>query len=979
MNWFMRPAGIVLAAVIFWSASDQIALAAYQQPAARETKSDKSSTAWGWLKKRVSQLQSAAKRRVLGTESAKSDGAKAQAADKPDRLGWTFHDIDAQRALDELERFGLKLPVSVAGRLTLRVRVGVPWRHVFTAKDYRLFGFVQSDRLTVAGIELDQLRFGLSYIDGLLRLEKLQLTTPDLAAAEDALRLSGSAEVQLEPRGDLTARLDFERLSLGRILEQAGQAVVAASGEAAGHAEARAPVDRLRDLAAWNAQGRVNVKQLSVPGVPHAELEANLRFEQGTASLSKFTLRSADSPLSATGSATAQLQPPGDLTARLSLEHLDVESLASAAPQLAGMASGRLAVQAETSVALKRIQDAAAWQADASLTADDLRLAGLPPAQISTTLKLAEGMLTASRIDGDAEFFHLEGSGRVGVGSPFDYSATLQLTSSRLSRLNQLHADLRLPVEIGGRVGASAVLKGALEPNELSARGGVNARDLRIAGVAVERLELRYQANSQELQLHPLNAGLSGGTVSASVVVPFAAESQLRAGIRWDRLQIGPLVQRFAALPEALQARATGTLQARIPLNRLRDPAAWDAQGRADVDQLSFGAVRGARAGADVSLKHGTLQLQKLTATANPMRLDGSVRLGVAAPYDYAFKLALGNADLALFNSLPVAARPPWRLAGRAGVSADFSGSLEPFKAKGKGAVLGRQLRADGLRVDSFRADFWSNERQFGLSGIDAELYQGKATGQLTMPIAADASGAVAVSWNRLQAGNLLKDLQIAPSGPIGRSEGRIHATMDAGKFSDLAGWKGDAEASVEDVRAYGWAIRRAAAKARLNDGLLHLTELSVRSTPRAGGKPATIDGSGQVKLTAPYDFEAQLEIAAFDLAGIKGLPESLRPAVDVGGDVKSSLRASGTLDPLRLEAKGNLSAAGLLLAGAKIDSLSLHFAVDEKAVQLSELDVRLYDGTIRGAATLPLIPTTAGSARVNFQELDLGRLAADV
>ncbi len=352
MNWFMRLGGIVLAALIVWSASNQIALAAYQQPAASETKAEKSSTAWGWLKKRATQLQSAAKRQVLGTEAAESDGEKADDADKPGRLGWTFHDIDAQRALDELERFGLKLPVSVAGRLTLRVRVGVPWRHMFTTKDYRLFGFVQSDRLTVAGIELDHLRVDLSYIDGLLRLEQLQLTTPDLAAAEGTLRLSGSAEVQLEPRGDLTARLDFERLSLGRVLEQAGQAGVAASGEAAGHAEATAPVDRMRDLAAWSAQGRISVTQLSVPGVPHADLKAHLRFEQGTASLSKLTLRSADSPLSATGSATAQLQPPGDLTAQLSLEHLDVESLASAAPQLAGMASGRLAVQAETSVAL---------------------------------------------------------------------------------------------------------------------------------------------------------------------------------------------------------------------------------------------------------------------------------------------------------------------------------------------------------------------------------------------------------------------------------------------------------------------------------------------------------------------------------------------------------------------------------------------------------------------------------------------------
>ncbi|HXT60493.1 MAG TPA: hypothetical protein VN699_17765, partial [Pirellulales bacterium] len=387
-----RTGCVLLMAVTFWSSGGHRARAALRQSDAKQAQAEARRDPWSWLKKRATQLQAAARRKA--TAEATTD------PEAPGRIGWTFHQIDAPEALRRLERFGLEIPVAVEGRVTIKVRVGVPWRKVFQTRSYRLSAHVQSERLTVAGVKLDDLDASLSYAEGSLNLSTLRFATPDLADPNAKVGVRGTAQFQLEPRGDLTANVDFERLSLVRVLEDASPATRKASGEVAGHAEARVAIKRFRDLAAWRGKARLEMDQLRLVGSRPLAVTADLGLADGVARLSRLVLRMKDSAATITGDATVQLQPRGELNARLNVDHLELTPLLEGIPAADGMLAGELAGRFAASAPLSRVQEPASWRANGRLNANDLRVAGLPPARLAVDFRLADGRLTAPTMSG---------------------------------------------------------------------------------------------------------------------------------------------------------------------------------------------------------------------------------------------------------------------------------------------------------------------------------------------------------------------------------------------------------------------------------------------------------------------------------------------------------------------------------------------------------------------------------------------------
>lgn len=961
---------VMLMAVALWSFGDHLAAASRQPSDARQAQQEPRSNPWNWLKSRATQLQAAARRKA--TSEAATDPNAAG------RIGWTFHQIDAPAALGRLERFGLKIPVAVEGRLTIKARVGVPWRTILQTRNYRLSAHVQSGRLTVAGIELDDLDANLSYAEGLLKLSELRFTTPDLADADAKVGVRGTAQVQLEPRGDLTANVDFERLSLGRILKDASPAAEKASGEIAGHAEARVAVSKFRDLAAWGGKAHLSMPKFRLAGSRELAVTADLGLADGIASLSRLAIRMKDSTATITGDATAQLQPRGELKARLNVNRLELGPLLESIPAADGMLGGELTARFAASAPVSRLQDSAAWRASGRLNAGELRIVGLPPAQLEVDFQLADGRLALPKINGRAEFFDLAGSGRLDLTDELAYATNLRLTSSRLSRLNELKGQLSLPIEIGGRLGASAAVQGALKPRRFSARGAVTARDVRVEGVAFDQLDFRYNGDLERLQLHPLNAVLYGGRLSASAVIPLE-DGEIRAGVRWNDLELEPLVERFAKLGGPLKGRASGTLQVRLPRAALDDPTKWAAEGRMDFDRLGFAGLDGGGAGADFKLAQGDMQLSKLEATLGSATLAGALEVGIATPFDFSGKLALSNGDLALLNLLPGAWKPPLRLAGRAGVSADFQGAFEPPRLTGAGALVAKLVRADKAQIDSISAKFSADGRQLRLGRLQASLYQGELQGSLAIPLAPHVPADVELDWRQVRLGRLLADLQLAPRAAAGSSQGRIKLTSDANDLRDLQKWQGEVSIDAADVNVFGWRVRRAALAGKLKDGAAELAKLSIETDAPAQGRAATLTGAGRLQLAAPYGFQARFDLADFDLSRLQSLPPPWRPPIELGGRIDSSGEAQGTLDPLQATGQGKLAAAGVNIAGAQIDSVALKVVVDDQSLQLKDVAAELYGGRIAGDIVLPLAESAAGRAALDFERLDLGQMASDL
>lgn len=949
---------------------------------------------WSWLKAKIRRLQCEAKRQAA---------SPATENESPGRFGWTFHDIDVQTALRRMERFGLKAPVDVEGRATIKIRVGVPWRHAFTERDYRLYAWIDSPRLTIAGIETDDFHATLSYVQGTLKLAGLRFETPEFSAPGGKAAIRGDAEVQLEPRGYLTANLDFERLALAPLAAAIAEANPKAGidktaieqlklgGVAAGHADARVAIDRYRDLAAWRVGARLNLAALRAFAAREFDLNATAKLERGVALLDQLTVRMHDSPALLSGDATLPLEPLGKLQARLRLDQLELAPLVEADPQLAKLLSGRAGGSFEATAALDRIQDPAAWNAVGRLNVIDLRTFGLPPVRLGADFRLSRGRFSISNLAGDADFSRLDGGGELALGGDYAYSANVRLTSSRLSRLNQLASAYRLPIEIGGRLGAAAVVEGALKSRTISAKGGVNARDIRVENLSIERVEFRYALAEKQLQLHPIEAGLYGGRLRASAVVPLDGEGELRAGLRWNDLLLQSLLQpaleKLGRPAPSFAARAAGTLEVRAPAGALAhappDWTQWTAQGRIDVNRLNFpatgAAISAGRAGARFQLAAGKLRLDDLKAGWGSTTVEGGGNLSVKAPFDFEAKLALSNFDLAILDQLPAAMRPPMAVAGRTGVSARLQGALQPRKIAASGALVAKQVRADRVQVDSVSANFAIDEEQLRLTQLEAKLYGGELQGSVSAPLQAHAPSKAQIEWRDVQLGRFAADLQAAPIYLAGRSQGRVELAAPRDALKDPAQWRGNVSLSANDFQVWGWTVRSAALDADLNAGVLKLTNFAIE-THSSAQQPATeFSGSGRLGLAAPYNFQARVKLDRFDLGRLKTLPAKLRPPVPLSGFVDSSGEAEGTLEPLQITGQAKLASAGITAANARIDSLAAMVVAEDKAVELKDLTVLLYGGRIGGDVRLPLTDTLPGRISLAVRRVDLGQLATNL
>jgi hypothetical protein len=293
--------------------------------------------------------------------------ALAQPAESPSRRiryftqEWSFDDVDVATLARRLARVGLELPVSLSGRVSGTLSVGVPWGALSDARAWRLGGTLTSNQLSVDDWTVRNARARLAYRDGVLRLEELRLQAPPQGAelAPNDELLTGAAAMELVPRGQFTASTTVRGLSISQFLRRlAGLAQV--GGQLSGSLNGEVDVDQLAELQAWRISGPVSLEGLTFRESPSGDVTAQLALRDGvlTAERAKLTLGPAtittDGRLSLVGeqkwNVTAILNVP-ELPALLDLleELLEVEAIGQAAASLAG---GSISATAELNGAL---------------------------------------------------------------------------------------------------------------------------------------------------------------------------------------------------------------------------------------------------------------------------------------------------------------------------------------------------------------------------------------------------------------------------------------------------------------------------------------------------------------------------------------------------------------------------------------------------------------------------------------------------
>jgi hypothetical protein len=290
-----------------------------------------------------------------------------------------LQDIDLARAVS---RVGLKLPFRVAGRLSVQVQLGIPFDTPRDLRAYRARGKATLLRADIAGVQLDKVTARVDYADGVLDLQELTGEMPapkkgNLPRPPGTFR--GTARVQVVPQGELSADLKVDRIPLDGVLAQLPGTTGWAGGPLTGEVRFHAPVDRLRQPAAWTGTADLSAPQVRLHGLDLRDFALRLTADRGVATLERLAANVEGAPLTASG--TVKLSGGYPFQGRLEAKEVDLGASARLVPDF--RPPFPVAGTANLDARLRGTLEPMDLRASGSLRASDLVVAGIKASSVS--------------------------------------------------------------------------------------------------------------------------------------------------------------------------------------------------------------------------------------------------------------------------------------------------------------------------------------------------------------------------------------------------------------------------------------------------------------------------------------------------------------------------------------------------------------------------------------------------------------------
>jgi hypothetical protein len=417
----------------------------------------------------------------------------------------TLEDVDLAQLVKNLK---LRAPFPVAGKLDVRIKLGVPVDTPRDLKAYKLEGTARLPRLELAGQTLHSVTAHVRYNKGVLRLEELAGEVPHGLKDGKPGTFSGTARVDVIPQGDVRADLKVENVPLDVLLDRLPGAGGKARGDLSGKVHFRAPLAKVSDPASWKAVADLRSPAVVVWGLRLAAVAAQLTIDKGEAKLKGVKASLEGAPV--TGSARAKLTGPYPFEASLALQGADLSASARLVPGLRPPfpVEGTASVTAKAAGALAPLKVKMAGDAKA----ERLRVDGVRADDLAFGWSLADEGLRLSGVKARLYQGEVTGSALLPARAAEKGQANLRLKDVDVQALVKGLAP-RFPLRLEGR--ASGTVRGELSPAEggqrtLSADVALGAANLRVQGIAARRLKGTLGYHKGALDYHLEGEGLGG-------------------------------------------------------------------------------------------------------------------------------------------------------------------------------------------------------------------------------------------------------------------------------------------------------------------------------------------------------------------------------------------------------------------------------------------------------------------------------------
>jgi hypothetical protein len=614
----------------------------------------------------------------------------------------------------------------------------------------------------------------------------------------------------------LEFKLSLEDVDLGELLRRLEVKLpFALEGKLTFQVQAAIPVNTPQELKYYRLNGTATLPRVSIAGVEMTDVHTQLRFEKGILELQELKGRTPppqgqpDAAGSFDGTARMEVDPLGDLSADVHVDHFPLAVVLNLLPGAAGKANGSLTGHVQGRARAKTLTDPTTWRGTGTLSSERLQSYGVALTDASADVSVDKGTAKIAALKAALEKAPLTGSAELKLSAPWNYTSKLILKSVNLTLVQQLNPNFRPPFPVEGSVNATADLHGTLSPPSVAASGAVNGSDLALDQFKANSLSFKWDMDNDRVKLTDVKAGLYDGAISGTAVVPIRAAAAGDVDLRLDNVDVQALAKSLPAIPVRVQGRATGTVKVALP------PAGpggeRPASGKIDLTAkaLRVQNIPTDNLHADVDYKAGAAEYHlKGESLGGRFSLDGRIPFGEEGKAPAAPKEP-PEASSGRFHFEKIRLSRLWSALGLGASLGQVRGRADldlPFRlvgpertAEGNGRLNVRNLRlGDTLLTDGLTADLVLKDDRVQVRNLRATVGEGGFSGVVAYNYRNPDRSYFNLQLEQVDAAVLLS----AFPGVAGEVEGLVdlHLRGNLGRE-----WRGSGAAALTRGRVLAW------------------------------------------------------------------------------------------------------------------------------------------------------------------------------
>ncbi len=414
------------------------------------------------------------------------------------------------------------------------------------------------------------------------------------------------------------------------------------------------------------------------------------------------------------------------------------------------------------------------------------------------------------------------------------------------------------------------------------------------------------------------------------------AGTGVKAVVDWPQVQLTALT-----LPDAQQINAAAELDAQT--------LHWS--GQIDVSGLKRSAEG---SGLDIRIRASG---DRHEAVISELAVATGERVAIAKG-----KLALSAREI---RDAHLSAKWSGRQTGEASAEspvqwvceADLGGTVRPIALQLNGTMTGRNVRLGRRMVSQldipWKGTFDAEQVQISTEPFDLLGGRWQLSGRHDLSVPLTQLG-LAIDNLSLQAAAEMAGLPLACRGQAGARLQLAMPDFAMDKAQAYGTWE------VEDLRMPPFEAQKGRGRLRIADGVAKLDEIVLQQ------ESGQAQGAMEFRLDQPHRPDIQIKATEWPLTWE---PQEVRLSID--GE------ATATLDIQRRSLDGQVQVSGqLFLKQESLGRLRASGRLQERALDVHELSGELLGGHLQGAAKIPLDQWTASAGQMQWQGIELGRLA---